>query len=168
MKTLILFMSTHGCTINVAHRIAVKLGGDASIVNLKDNPRIQIDDYERIILGGSIHMGKIQKELQTFCEKNANKLAQKEIGLFICCMYKGVEAQAQLKNAFPEILHQHAKAEAIMGGAFYFEKMNFLQRFMVRKMTGSKKTTVKIDHDAIQRFSEKMKKPKSSTNTNHN
>jgi len=159
MKTLILYMSTHGCTINVARRIAVKLGGDVTLVNLIDKSQIQLDDYDRVILGGSIHAGKIQKEIQTFCKKNLTKLASKELGLYICCMYKGVEAEAQLRNAFPEILHQHAKAEAIMGGAFYFEKMNFVERFLVKKMTGTTKTTVKIDQDAIRRFSDKMKKP---------
>lgn len=159
MKTLILYMSSHGCTINVAHRIAVKLGGKVDLVNLNDKSRVPLDDYDRIILGGSIHAGKIQKEIQTFCKKNLTTLASKELGLFICCMYKGVEAEAQLRNAFPDALHKHAKAEAIMGGAFYFEKMNFIERFLVKKMTGATKTTVKIDQDAIQRFSEKMKKP---------
>ncbi|PTN08678.1 flavodoxin domain-containing protein [Mangrovibacterium marinum] len=157
MKTAILYLSTHGCTINVAHRIAVKLGGEVDLINLKNKPRVRLDDYDRIILGGSIHAGKIQKELRSFCERNLDKLTQKELGLYICCMYKGVQAEVQLRNAFPEALHRHAKAEAIMGGAFYFEKMNFVERFLVKKMTGTTKTTVRINQDAIRRFSDKMK-----------
>ncbi|WP_163709524.1 flavodoxin domain-containing protein [Mangrovibacterium lignilyticum] len=158
MGTVIIYMSTHGCTAQVVQQIANRLSGDISIVNLKQKPTVDVNMYERVIIGGSIHSGKIQKGIAKFCESNLKSLIQKEVGLFICCMYEGDKARAQLEGAFPELLHQYAKTEAIMGGALNFKKMNLVERFVVKKISGQNKNTEKIDKQAISKFSREMEK----------
>ncbi len=85
-------------------------------------------------------------------------LATKEIGLFICCMYEPEIAREQIKNAFPEELHQMAKTEAIFGGEFNFDKMNFIERMLVKKNAKVNESFSRIDHNSIDRFATRMEK----------
>ena len=158
MKTLIVYMSTHGCTENVVNELNETLDCNTTIVNLKKDPNPDLKDYRKIIIGGSIHAGQIQRKVREFCERNLDILQFKEIGLFICCMYEGQVAKDQLKNAFPEKLHQYSKAEAIFGGEFNFAKMNFLEKLVVKKVAHVKESVSNIDHKAIEKFARRMEK----------
>ena len=158
MKTAIIYSTTHGFTTSVVQQLKEKLNGEVDIINLRQGHPSGLDSYHRIILGGSIHAGQIQRRLRDFIEQNLDVLANKELGLFICCMHEGQEAKDQLLNAFPEKLHQYSKAEAILGGAFDFDKMNFLERMIVRKVAGVRESTRKTDHKAVERFARRMDK----------
>ena len=158
MKTMIIYMSTHGCTAHVVQELADKLSGQISFKNLKEDKAPDFRDYDRVIIGGSIHAGQLQNKVRKFCEDNMEGLKQKEIGLFICCMHEGEEAFQQLNKAFPEELHQSAKSEAILGGEYNFEKMTFLERFLVKKIAKVDHSVSKIDHEAIDLFAHKMEK----------
>lgn len=158
MKTLIIYMSTHGCTKQVVHELAEQLNGEVTIKNLKEDKNPDFEEYDRVIIGGSIHAGQIQRKIREYCETHLEKLGRKQLGLFICCMYEGDQAFQQLENAFPEKLHQYAKSEAILGGEFNFEKMRFFEKLIVRKIAKVEKTVSKIDHEAIQSFAKKMDK----------
>lgn len=158
MKTLIIYMSTHGCTKQVVHELAEQLNGEVTIKNLKEDKNPDFQNYDRVIIGGSIHAGQIQRKIREYCEAHLENLGRKQLGLFICCMYEGDQAFQQLENAFPEKLHQYAKSEAILGGEFNFEKMRFFEKLIVRKIAKVEKTVSKIDHEAIQSFAKKMDK----------
>lgn len=162
MKTIIIYMSNHGCTETVSSELAKQLNGDIELCNLKQNKTPDFSNYDRVIIGGSIHAGQIQRRLREFCEVNTEQLGKKELGLFICCMYEGQEAFDQLNNAFPEKLHQYSKAEAIFGGEFNFEKMKFYERIIVRKVAQVDQTVNNIKHDEIVKFAKKMDKTFSS------
>ncbi|MEN8117436.1 MAG: flavodoxin domain-containing protein, partial [Bacteroidota bacterium] len=109
-----------------------------------------------VIIGGSIHAGQIQKRIKEFSIKNLDELQTKELGLFICCMEEGEKAHTQLMEAYPEELHNHAKAATYFGGEFDFEKMNFFQRMIIKKVAHVENNVSKIDHEAIKKFSRKM------------
>ncbi len=158
MKTLIVYMSTHGCTEQVVRQLSEKLGEETEVINLKRDIVPDLDDFSRIIIGGSIHAGQIQRKVRDFCEKNMDVFRHKEVGLFICCMYEGQQAKDQLKNAFPEKLHQYSKAEAILGGEFNFSRMNFLEKMIVKKVVHVKESVSNIDNRAIDRFAKRMEK----------
>ena len=151
-------MSTHGCTTQVVHELAEQLNGEVTIKNLKEDQDPDFQDYDRVIVGGSIHAGQIQRKIRDFCTINTEKLGYKQLGLFICCMYEGDQAFQQLENAFPEKLHQYAKSEAILGGEFNFEKMRFFEKLIVRKVAKVEQTVSRIDHEAIRNFAKKMDK----------
>lgn len=158
MKTLITYCTTHGCTEKIANELKQFLGNEVTLCNLKKDSTPAIENFDRIIIGGSIHAGQIQKKVKDFCNQYLNEIQNKELGLFICCMEKGEKAQQQLIDAFPEILLRNAKATACLGGEFNFEKMNFFQRMIVKKVAHVEKTTSNIDHEAIKKFSKKMDK----------
>lgn len=155
---MIIYMSNHGCTESVSSELAEKLNGEVTLANLKEDKNPNFENYDHIIIGGSIHAGQIQQRLYEFCETNLEKLGRKEVGLFICCMYEGDQAHKQLNEAFPEKLHQYSKAEAILGGEFDFEKMKFLEKMIVKKLAKVDASVNNIDHQAIDKFAKRMNK----------
>ena len=156
MKTLITYSTTHGCTEKTAIKIKEFLKEDTVLVNLKENSNPELDKFERVIIGGSIHAGQIQKRVKVFCQTNLEELKSKELGLFICCMEEGETAQKQLLDVFPDELHEVAKATAFLGGEFDFERMNFFQKLIVKKVAHVEQSTSKINDISIRKFSRQM------------
>lgn len=128
------------------------------MVNLKKDANPKLKEFNRVIIGGSIHAGQIQKKVKDFCNKNLDELQNKELGLFICCMEEGEKAKTQFLVAFPKVLHQNAKATACFGGEFDFEKMNYFQKLIIKRVAKIDHSTSKVDHDAIRNFSKKIDK----------
>lgn len=155
MKTLILYMTQHGCTERVAEIMQERIFHTVDLINLKEND-VSLHSYDQIIIGGSIHAGSIQKKLRKFLHANENTLLTKEIGLFICCMHTGEQAELQFKKAFSKKLRQHAKATALAGGVFDFERMNFFEKLIIRNVAKVHDNTEILNVDAIKSFSNKF------------
>lgn len=79
MNTLIVYASKYGCTEKCAKLLSKELYGEVDIINVKRMRDIDISKYEKIIIGGSIYIGKIQKGVTQFCSKNLHKLKEKII-----------------------------------------------------------------------------------------
>jgi len=157
MSILIVFRSKHGTTLKCAEKLAGKFSADTRIVDLKKEPNIDISKFDTVIIGGSIHAGRMQKSVIKFCEKNMDNLLKKDLGLYLCCMEEGEKAQKQFDNAFPDKLIGSAKARGLLGGEFNFEKMNFLERFIIGKISGQSKSVSKINEENITDFFDKLK-----------
>lgn len=154
MKTAIIYKSRHGTTCKVAEMIASKLGSSSTkLIDLAADHEPNLSVYDQIIIGGSIHVGKIQNELRKFCDKNLRALLKKDLGLFICCMDpdEGVR-KLEFEGAFPKILREHSKVNGIMGGEFLFDKLNFIEKIAVRRIAHENKTISKLDNKAIEEF----------------
>ena len=152
MKTAIIYISRHGTTETVSQQIKDQLAGAIDLIDLKSSKKIELTAYDRVILGGSIHMGQVHKKTKAFIEKNLRELRQKEVGLFLCCMEQGDKAKEQYELAFPEKLRDHAVANSLMGFEYLLEKMGFLEKIMVKKITGKDESFSKINEEAIQEF----------------
>ncbi len=152
MQTAIVYTTTHGTTEKVVAKMQDLLGKQDTVTfNLKNKKDIDLSQFEGIIIGGSIHAGMIQKRVKDFCRENMSVLLQKPLGLFICGM-NVPEYQSQLEKAFPEELRKHAKSTKVVGGEFLFEKMNFFQKLIVKKISGIKESISKIDENMIEEF----------------
>jgi len=154
-KTLIVYASKHGTTRKAVEILKISLAG-ATTCNLKKETCPSVESYERIIIGGSIHAGRVQKEISNFYKKNLDSLLQKEIGLFICCMYEGEKAESQFIQAFPEELRKAASAKGIFGGELLFEKMNFLEKAVIKKISGVKQSVSRFNPEEIKDFARKF------------
>jgi menaquinone-dependent protoporphyrinogen oxidase len=158
MAYLILYMSRHGTTEKVAQLLKDKLGKSrCSLINLAENPKPDLNLYETVIIGGSIHVGHIQKEIADFCHTNQDILLTKHLGLFICFMEKE-KGQLEFNMAFPEMLRKHAKAQGLFGGELLFEKMNFIERTIIRKIKKVKSSVSDLDYEAINAFAASLLK----------
>jgi menaquinone-dependent protoporphyrinogen oxidase len=134
MNTLIVYASKHGTAEKCALELSQKLLGKVDLCNLKSGKIPEISQYTRIIIGGSIYVGKIQKEVREFCLKDLSQLKQKKVGLFLCCMNKNA-FEAQLNSSFPQELISSAVVRENFGGEFKFKEMNFIERAATRMVS---------------------------------
>lgn len=156
MNTLIVYASKYGCTEKCAELLCKELVGEVDMVNLKKVKDINISKYEKIIIGGSIYIGKIQKEVTEFCSGNLDSLKEKTIGLFICGMQEGDIINTELNQNFSPQLTHTAKAKACFGGEFTFDKMNFLEKLIVKKVSKVTSNKSNILKENIDKFAEVM------------
>jgi menaquinone-dependent protoporphyrinogen oxidase len=156
MNTLIVYASKYGCTEKCSELLLKELIGKADIINLKKVSNIDISKYDKIIIGGSIYIGKIQKEVTEFCSKNLDKLKEKRIGLFICGLQEADMIKAEFDLNFNSELIEIAEAKECFGGEFIFEKMNFLEKLIVKKVSKVTSNKSNILNDNIYKLAQAM------------
>ena len=76
----------------------------------------------------------------------------KRVGLFLCCMEEGDNAEKQFSEAFPPELRNHAIATEIFGGEFNFDRMNFIEKMIIKKIAHVDHSVSKIDEEKIVDF----------------
>jgi len=157
METLIAYSTKHGATEKAAKKLAEKIGGSTTLINLKDLRAKSVDlaKFERVAIGGSIYAGSIQKEVKEFCMKNEEILVSKRLGIFICC---GNEEQAeeQLAASFSEKIHSGATVKGHFGYEFNFEKLSFMSRFFVKKVSKITESQFRLNEENIAVFAEAL------------
>ncbi len=157
MKTLIVYMTHHGTTRKVVERLAEGFGSlQTTVFNLEKNHSPDLTDFQTIIIGGSIHMGQIQAGVKRFCEENKDELLTKQLGLFLCFMNRDL-GQEEFENAYPKELRNHAKAHGLFGGELLFEKMNFIEKFIVKMVSKESNSRSELDYDAMDKFIQILK-----------
>jgi menaquinone-dependent protoporphyrinogen oxidase len=156
MNTLIVYASKHGCAEKCAKLVSKELNGKVDIINLKNAGDIDISKYEKVIIGGSIYIGKIQKEVTEFCSRNLDRLKEKGVGLFICGMQEGDIINTELNQNFTSDLIEIAKAKEYLGGEFILDKMNFMEKIIVKKVSKVTSNKSNILQDNIHKFAQAM------------
>ena len=155
MKTLIAYSTTLGCTEQCASKLKEDLGPDVDMYRITRRRKINFEQYQTVIIGGSIHEGMIQRAVRKFCEDNLQILLKVEVGLFICCVDPGENEQQLLKEVFPDELLEHALAKSYFGGELNFKKMNLMQKLMTRRKERLE-VMPDIDFDKILSFAERL------------
>lgn len=150
MKTAIIYTSQHGTTQKVAKMIADLSKGETTLFNLKKEKNIPLSAFDQIIIGGSIHAGQIQKRVRRFCETNLETLNSKPLGLFLSCMEENEKAQMQFDQAYPAQLRDHAQSCKLTGGEVLFEKMNFIEKFLMKKIGKTTESVSKLKEERIK------------------
>lgn len=150
MKTLIAYGTKYGCTRKCAQLIAQQIVGEVDVIDLKAQKSLTLNPYQNVIIGGSIYMGKVQKEVREFCDAYATELITKKLALFITCMQDGEVADQELNQAFPEKLVAHAVAKVPCGGEMIFEKMKFMDRFIAKKVAKSDENVYNLNEINIK------------------
>jgi len=142
MKILVLYASKYGCTEDCAKYLKSKLIHETKIVNLKNHGMIDLQQYDWIIIGGSIYVGKIQKEVKHFCERNLQILLTKKVVLFMCCTTPE-QVNDFFKSNFQSQLLKHAVETVNFGGELRQNKMGFFDKKITAMV--SKSETKKIE-----------------------
>lgn len=154
MNTLIAYATKYGCAQKCAVELSKELNDKVELVNLKDKSNVEPSKYDRVIIGGSVYMGRIQKEVTDFISMNLNELLSKETGLFICGMQEGDMLEKEIKDNFPAELISKAKSVMHFGGEFTFNKMNFMEKVIVKKVSKITSDKSDIRHGNIKKFVE--------------
>ncbi len=158
MKTIIIYTSSNNCTEKAVQELSQRLSGEIETIDLRHHHSPPLNEFDRIIIGGSIHSGRIQQRINSFCLTHMHILRTKEIGLFICCSHESEAAQEEINSAFPEELHQMAKTEAIFRGKVNLEDMSFVKRILVKKVARVRESVSELDESTIDRFANRMER----------
>lgn len=155
-KVLIAYASKHGCAEECAKTLAGKMNEGADLWNLKGKNQIDLKTYDKIILGGSIYAGHIQKEVKDFYSKNGNMLEGKKLGLFICGTSEGEAAIKQVEASFPQELLNSALVKESFGGKIILSKMNFLERKIIKMVAKIESDMTNVSESRINQFAQIM------------
>jgi menaquinone-dependent protoporphyrinogen oxidase len=138
VKLLVAYRSRYGCTERYARLLAEKLAGqlpaEATVADLRRERRLAPEAFDLVLLGSPIYAGAVPAGVTRFCERHRSGLLRVPVGLFICCLYEGPQAQAQLDSAFPQWLSLHAFGRWALGGEIRLERLGLLDRLLVRAL----------------------------------
>jgi len=163
MKTAIIYASKHGTTSFVAQKIKDLLIDDEVLLfNLDKQYRIELRYFDRIIIGSPLYTGTSLPLVRKFIEQNLLTLLQKEVGIFVCCMFSD-KADKQISKGFPELLRNHARSIKNIGGEYRFEEMNYIERLVVKKISGATSSISEINVGNIELFVGELSADKSQT-----
>ena len=87
-KALIVYGTRYGATASTSEEIAEILhneGFDVRVVNAKKDKVKDIAEYDLVMVGSGIKIGKWTKEPEKFLKKYQNELTKKIVALFVCC-----------------------------------------------------------------------------------
>ncbi len=162
MKTTIFYASKYGTTAAIAKQIGDILveQDQIEVLDIKSVNKLAVPDFkspDRIVLGVPMYAGKPLKSMRKFCEAYTFKLEEKPLYLFVCGSEISPEKQqAEVEAAFSERLRSAAKEAAFLGGAFHWNKMNFIERFIIKHITGRTGDMDMIRHKAVKKFAQEI------------
>lgn len=161
MKILIAYSTKTGTTAECSRLLA------------KELPRFEVDvsdlsvskpntaDYDLIVIGGSIRMGKLDKRTYAFLQENREKLLKKKSAYFICNGFNE-ESENYFKKCFPAELIENAVLHDTFGGELKLDKQKGFDKIVVKMLLkvneeNDEFTMPSILTEAICRFADKIK-----------
>ena len=142
-KALIVYGTRYGATASTSEEIANVLcqeGLDVKVVNLKEDKINDITEYELVIVGSGIKIGKWTKGPEKFLKKFQKELAKNKVALFVCCgstqpLDEKEDKTTSIENARTKYLEEKAAqynlqpvALGLFGGVYNFNKMSWFFR----------------------------------------
>lgn len=146
-KIAICYGSRYGTTTEVVQEMAKtaeELGASVEIVELK-RTKIpgELADYDLILIGSGIQVGKWTKEPLDFMKKNIEPLSKQKLALFVVSGEAGEpdkrdKAQVEyLDNVAAEYPELSFVSTGLFGGMFDFKRYNFATRAIIKKIVKS-------------------------------
>lgn len=162
MKSILIYATKYGSAAEVANRIKTELGEETELCNIMKSSVPPLNAYDTVILGGSIYIGRVQKQITEYCSGHLSELLKKNVGLFLCAGETKEDAQQkEIQTNFPETLYQHAAAKEVLGYAYSFEKMKFFDKVIMKKMKGDSISTAEYYDERIASFAQALKSAES-------
>ncbi len=155
-KTLIAYSTKYGSVKKCVEILKGYLNTETDILEVKQNYDIDLNDYDAVIIGGSIHRGKVQKEIKEFTDKFLQTLKQKNIGLFVCSMGGEKSAMRYIRRCFPDELNEKALAKGGFGGEYVFERMDEKDIEDLKRVIKADQNIYNISDEKIREFAEIM------------
>lgn len=132
MKILIIYASKNGVAKKAAEKLSAELSStnEVSLYDINDAPPSP-EDFDVVVLGGSIRMTKLDKKLKAYLKKNLNVISQKQSAFFICCGiirdvddYKATELPSKIRFSLGvECFGGELKPDKVHGFDKIFTKM---------------------------------------------
>jgi len=152
MKTLVYFASKTGALAECVEKLKPLLKGDVTIIRHGGKEKApDPSSFDRVLLGATIRAGKIQNPIREYAERHFMELKKKYVGIFLGCLTPPEKAAGYFNSNFPVDLAAMA-TKSVFGGAVYYEKMNFLERFIIKSISKKKESFTAFHENNIKEF----------------
>ena len=138
MKTAIIYSTWSGTVEKCASEISKKLSEEPEIINIKKDPSPKLKEFDAVIVGASIRIGKANKEITEFVRRNLEDLKSKRLGVFLCMGSGEENFEEYLSQNFPKEFLDKCKTKGFFGGEFNLERLGFLSRMMLKTASKGK------------------------------
>lgn len=138
-KILIAYASKAGSTIEIANYLGNILHEKGISADVLPVEKISdISQYQSVILGSAIRVGKILPEAMKFVENNQVELKNKRFGIFIVCMTLSQDTEENRKIVSDYLIPVRAlvkpDSEGFFAGVMDLNKLNLLEKMIMKAM----------------------------------
>lgn len=151
MSILITYAGKTGTTERCAKILNQKLK-NSTIIDLNKED-VNISNYDLIIIGSNIRMGRFNNKVSNFIKKNKDILKTKKTAYFICCGFKDSYKKYYDENIDKALLDRAITYDTF-GGELDMDKYKGFDKFIINivKKTEEGKKEVKILEENIDSF----------------
>ncbi|TNF91551.1 MAG: menaquinone-dependent protoporphyrinogen IX dehydrogenase [Gammaproteobacteria bacterium] len=159
-RILIIYSTTDGHTRKICQRlcqVVEQLNHQATLISIDDESNVNLESFDKIILGASIRYGKHHKNVYDFIKRNEQLLDSKPNAFFsvnVVARKPGKnqpETNPYLRKFLKQISWQ-PKELAVFAGKIDYKKYRFLDRQIIRLIM--RITKGPTDPEAVVEFTE--------------
>lgn len=132
-NTVVVYSTKHGICERAAKQLADNMGCPyQDVSNIRS-----IDQFDNVVLGTSIYVGKGSKTMQSFIKAHKNELLKKNVALFIVCSYTDPELiEKQIEVTFPEDILHMAFYKGCLAAGVNMNKLGLVEKKIFMKVSG--------------------------------
>jgi menaquinone-dependent protoporphyrinogen oxidase len=168
---IMVYSTTDGHTLKICKRLREVIeqqGHEVTIAELKPGVDIDLEPFERIVIGASIRYGKHKPEVADFIEKNVEPLRARPSAFFsVNAVARKPEKRDPDTNPyvrkFLKSISWQPPAIGVFGGKIDYSKYGFVDKTMIRFImwmmkgpTDPNSVTEFTDWDAVEAFGRKI------------
>jgi len=154
VKALLLYSTREGQTKKIMHNIAQQLEGyECQFVDLHESERVDLSQYDKILVGASIRYGSLNKKLYQFIQAHKEQLNQAKAAFYCVNLTARKEDQGKdtpegsvYVQTFLKKSPWQPELIGVFAGALYYPRYRPIDRMMIRfimKLTGGETDTTK-------------------------
>ena len=169
-STLIIYSTTDGQTLEICNKIFSKLNVSESsqVIHISKAEGLDLNQFDKIIIGASIRYGKHKPELYEFIKKNVACLEAKENAFFsVNVVARKPEKNMPETNPYMQKFLESSpwipKKLAVFAGKIDYPKYKFVDKHMIRLImwitkgpTDVKNTYEFTDWNQVDEFSKQL------------
>jgi len=172
-RILAIYGTGEGQTAKVADRIVGDLrdaGHTAEATDVERLPdELDLADYDAVLVGASIHMGKHQKRVRSFVRSHREELSTLPSGFFQVSLSAAIDDdahQAEAMGYIDDLIEDtgwHPDRIAVFGGALRYSEYGFITRslmkYIAKSETGDTDTSRDYEYtdwEEVRRFAEQF------------
>lgn len=144
INTLVLYSSVDGQTLKIINHIKQSILGDVTILNIDDNPHIDLSLYQKVLVGASIRYGNFRPNIIKFVNKHKQQLDAVSNAFFVVCLTarkpeKAIPENNAYMKKFDQLSEWQPQLKGVFAGALLYSRYNWWQTLLIQlimKMTG--------------------------------
>jgi menaquinone-dependent protoporphyrinogen oxidase len=133
MKVLVIYTTHGGASKRCAEMLKEKIEDNCEVTlcdarAVPEFPRL--DEYDTLVIGGSVRFGRIDKRLKTYLKTNLENINQKPSAFFFCCGFPS-ELEDYIDTQLPKKI-EFSLGVHCFGGELKPEKLKGMDKIFVK------------------------------------